>query len=75
MAEANLDFVAGLVCQQKLSDKPDLLHMTPGTLAVMLCQVKSSSSWDDKMFITGVHLAVGEDALGQRYRTPEQVFS
>lgn len=28
MAESNTDFVVGIVCQRKLSDK--LIHMTPG---------------------------------------------
>lgn len=30
MAEENKDFVVGVVCQKKLSDKPEIIHMTPG---------------------------------------------
>jgi len=30
MAENNLDSVLGFICQKKLSDKPGLIHMTPG---------------------------------------------
>ena len=30
MAEENKDFVVGVVCQKKLSDEPEIIHMTPG---------------------------------------------
>jgi len=30
LAEKNLDSVLGFICQNKLSDKPGLIHMTPG---------------------------------------------
>ncbi len=30
MAEANSDFVVGMVCQRKLSDK--MIHMSPGNI-------------------------------------------
>jgi uridine monophosphate synthetase len=39
MALANLDFVIGFICQEKLTDDPALIHMTPG--------VQLSSTSDD----------------------------
>lgn len=34
MAERNKDFVIGFICQSKLTNDPDLIHMMPGLYTV-----------------------------------------
>lgn len=41
MAEENADFVAGFICQHKLSEDPGMIHMSPG---VQLPQTDSTDS-------------------------------
>lgn len=34
MAERNKDFIIGFICQSKLTNDPDLIHMMPGLYTV-----------------------------------------
>ena len=43
LAEDNKDFVMGFICQNRLSDNPQMVHLTPGTQLYLTVKVSNSN--------------------------------
>ena len=65
---AEYNNVIGLVCQRKLSDREDLIYMTPG-VCVCVCVCNYYYCFN----IEGVNFNAESDPFGQQYNSPEEV--
>lgn len=75
IAEENVDFVMGFICQERLSDLPDLLHFTPGTQSALPPDLPQCLlSLLTCVILTGVKLSENTDQYSQTYTTPEQAI-
>ena len=75
---AHETFVMGFICQRQLSNKPGLVHMTPG---VQLPKAQEASASTSASAVSapapgapGAPVRTGVDSLGQQYTSPSSVI-
>jgi uridine monophosphate synthetase len=79
LAKENKDFVIGFICQKKLADDPDLIHMTPGVqLEEGTDQLGQQYSTPERVILKnesdviivgrGIYAAADPEAIAKKYR-------
>jgi orotidine-5'-phosphate decarboxylase len=73
---AHETFVMGFICQRQLSNKPGLVHMTPGVQLPKAQEALASASASVSAAASapGAPVRTGVDSLGQQYTSPSSVI-
>lgn len=67
-SEEHSAFVMGFICQHRLSDRPGLLHLSPGVQLPPAGEAAASSASSSSSGSTG------GDSLGQQYHSPSSII-